>query len=653
MHRFIVHGHFYQPPREEPWLDLVGREPTAAPDHDWNSRITRQCYAPLAEAPVFDHGERIRRVINAYAWTSFDVGPTLFRWLDSHAPRVRDAIIAGDRAARERLGFGNAIAMPYNHVILPLASRRDKITEVRWGIRDFRARFGRDPEGMWLPETAVDTETLSVLAQEGIRFTLLAPHQVRHAPRWGRAGRWRGPDGESLAIFVYDGPLAQAVAFSDITRDADRWRTTMLSAPLADDGGATIVSLATDGETFGHHHAFGDLGLAALIEQSEGELTNFAAMLAALPPVQDVQIIEPTSWSCPHGVERWRSDCGCRMEPGTQQQWRAPLRQGLETLAASLHQAVRAAWSAGLGDLDAMRNDAGPELVGAAALPTDARVLLEIERHTLAMFTSCAWFFDDLARLEPRIVLRHAARALDFLPAPLAATFEATLLGTLAHAHSNDPAAGDGVAIWRRDIRGAIHGGARLAAAIAAIRDFAPDAVGDVTLPSYTWRSEGDDIVTAHTRTGHEDRWRTVTDTPGLVARQVVVTGTGTAEPLTVLASDYPEPLRELLLRFARPVVLDAALSAESRAALRDGMVDAALARDLALDGAWQLVMRDGLDAADTVVHGVLDLFDLDAVPLTTPARAEAFLRLAGLPQSPARVRLADRLGLAIPGPEL
>ncbi|MES1259050.1 MAG: glycoside hydrolase, partial [Gemmatimonadota bacterium] len=291
----IIHGHFYQPPREEPWLELVQRELSAAPDHDWNERITRECYAPLARGRILDEQGRLVRVINAYEWLSFNIGPTLFRWFDHHAPEVGAAIVAGDRASVARTGFGNALAMPFHHAIMPLLSRRDKVTEVRWGIRDFQARFGRAPEGMWLPETAVDEETLEVLSDERIRFTVLAPQQVEGWPPFGRPGRWRTGAGREIALFVYDGPAAHNVAFGDALDDASRWEANLTNVPVATDGGPTVVSIATDGETFGHHHRFGDLALAAMIDRvsrrADAALTNFATVLKASPPQYDLKIV--------------------------------------------------------------------------------------------------------------------------------------------------------------------------------------------------------------------------------------------------------------------------------------------------------------------------------------------------------------------------
>lgn len=652
--RVVIHGHFYQPPREEPWLDLVPRERSAAPDHDWNARITRECYAPLALGRMLDPARRIRRVINCYAWCSFDVWPTLWRWLDRHAPDVRDAVLQADAASIARLGHGNAIACPYHHVILPLASRRDKITEVRWGIRHFRQWFRREPVGMWLPETAVDEETLEILAAEGIRFTILAPHQVETVPAWGRPGRWRSVGGKELALFVHDGTLAHGVAFGDLLENGDRWAERMLAGPNAPDG-VTVTSLATDGETFGHHHRFGDLALAEAIghlEHAEGvQVTNFAALLAESPPTETITVHPDTSWSCAHGIERWRSNCGCRMDPETQQTWRAPLREGLNALAQAIHEVVERDWPRNADDPWQARDLVDPDGNGSQSLPAVARELLEAERHALAMFTSCAWFFDDLDRLEPRIVLRHAARALEFLPSADRTRHASALVQVLAEARGNDPAAGTGADLWNTRILPGAEGPAHLAAGLSAVRALAPDLLDRSVLPGHTWRCEGDVLITRHLRTGRERRWLGEPMISGVVAERVIVTSPETAERYDIGMADYPEPIRDLLRTVAAPMVFDALLDAPNRAALRDGVLTPEDAERLAFEGAWHLIARDGLEEAGVLLHAVLDLLALEDAPLTDRMRAQAFTRLAGMPPSPARQALADRLGLAMPEP--
>jgi len=350
--RFVtIHGHFYQPPRENPWLEAVEVQDSAAPYHDWNERVTAECYAPNTAARRVGEDNRILDIVNNFEKISFNIGPTLLSWLDRHAPQVYRSILEADRRSVEaHSGHGNAIAQVYNHVILPLASRRDKVTQVRWGRRDFQERFERDPEGMWLPETAVDNESLEILADAGMKFTILAPHQARRIRRIGteawqevndrvdpsRPYLWRGPGGRTLAVFFYDGPISQAIAFEDGLARGENLVARLKAGFVADRDGVQLVHCATDGESYGHHKQFGDMALAAATAQVEAEgfavLTNYGAFLAKQPPAFEVQIRELTSWSCVHGVERWRSDCGCKTRPDWHQRWRGPLREALDWL---------------------------------------------------------------------------------------------------------------------------------------------------------------------------------------------------------------------------------------------------------------------------------------------------------------------------------
>lgn len=647
----VIHGHFYQPPREEPWLELVPREPSAAPAHDWNERITAECYAPLIEAPVLDGAGRITGVHNAYGSCSFDVGPTLFRWLDRHAPAVVEAIVAGDRQSARRLGYGNAIAAPYHHVILPLASRRDKVTEVRWGIRDFERRFGRAPVGMWLPETAVDEETLEVVAAEGIRFTILAPHQVSDPSADGRPVWWRGAGGKPVAIFTYDGTLSADIAFTDLMQDTDRWAQRLAGADVADPGDR-LVTVATDGETFGHHRTGGVAAVGAIIDRlrtREGvELTNLAAMLQMMPPVRDITLHAPTSWSCSHGIERWRIDCGCRMDPHTSQAWRTPLRAGLEMARAGIHAVVEREWPADAGDVWAAREVAGPELEGVTAFPVAARRLLEAEHHALAMFTSCGWFFDDIGRIEPRLILRHAARALEFIPTAAADAIRTALLDALGRARSNDPAKGSGTDIWHRDVMRESDGSARLAAGIAALRELAPALLDEVDLPAHAWRLDGDTIVTVHRRTGHERMWSTSPVVLGVVADRVHVRDQGGGDERIIVMSRFPAPIRTILSDAATPIVLEATLSLNLLHRVADGRMDLQEVRDAALAGGWDQIDRDGIEAADVLVHAAIDLQMLAGEPIPLDARTDALHRLTGLPTGHARDSIADRFGVVL-----
>ncbi len=493
----VIHGHYYQPPREDPWLDEVPHEPSAAPAHDWNERIERECYRAVVAARVPGVHGRIARIVNALARTSFDVGPTLFEWLEREAPGTTAAIVEADRASRARLGHGNAIAMPYHHVILPLASRRDKTTEVRWGMADFRRRYGREPEGMWLPETAVDDETLDVLAQEGIAFTVLAPHQVRKPPPHGRPGRYRTRGGRTVALFIYDGDLSHDVAFGPLIRDARAWTARLTASPP---GG--LVSIATDGETYGHHHRFGEMALAAVLEalaaRPDVRVVNFASFLAGHPAVDDVELVDASSWSCPHGVERWRADCGCRIAPerATSQAWRAPLREALDWLAGETHALFARDHALLLGDPWASRD---AWLPAGDTSPRDARAreLLEMERHLLRAFTSCGWFFDDVGGVETLLVLRHAARAID-LAGTEAPRLEAGVLERLARAVSNDPSLRDGAAIWRASVRPALPPPLLVAAgAVAAERT----GCAGLGVRGYATRVSGDAVRLEDTRT--------------------------------------------------------------------------------------------------------------------------------------------------------
>ncbi len=657
-HRLVVHGHLYQPPREDPWLELIPTEPSAAPDHDWNERITRECYAALAAAPLLDGDGSIRRVLNCYEWLSFDVGPTLVRWLERHAGHVLEAMVAGDRAALQRTGFGNAIAAPYHHSILPLASRRDKRTEVRWGIRDFQRVFGREPLGMWLPETAVDEETLEVLLEEGIRYTILAPHQVRDPDPTGRPLRWARGDRE-LGLVIYDGGRSHDVAFGELLKDGEAFAERVLMATgerrqATGDPEPRVASvIATDGETYGHHHRFGNLALAVMLDRvmqaDDVAIVGADAVAMTLEPAGDAVLVAPTSWSCAHGVGRWQEECGCRMEPLTSQAWRAPLRAGLEVLAAGIDAVVERDWPATDGDWRDARDAAGPELDGTDHQPSVIRRLLEAERQRLAMFTSCAWFFDDLARIEPRLVLQHAARALDLLPPHDGEALETALLTALELAESNDPADGNGAAIWNSRVAPGRLGLARLAAAITAIRDLTPDALDDFVMPAHDWTLDGDAILIHHRRTGRTTMWRAEPVTPGVVAHRIHVhehdeQGVGEVVDLR----DLPRPARELLRRVATPLVLEAAVSPDRLEELMSGAASHEEIRSTALAGAWCLADRDGLEAADVVVHAALDLFDLDGVEPSLPERSRAWQRLQRLPPSAARRRLAERLQLEI-----
>jgi alpha-amylase/alpha-mannosidase (GH57 family) len=483
----VIHGHFYQPPRENPWLEAVEVQDSAAPFHDWNVRVTAECYAPNTAARRVDAANRIIDIVDNFERISFNVGPTLLAWLAREAPAVLARIVEADRASvKAHDGHGNAIAQVYNHMIMPLASRADKVTQVQWGLEDFRRRFGRQAEGMWLPETAADDETLEVLAEAGVKFTILSPSQAARVRRldaetWDEVGEhidpsraylWRGPRGLSLALFFYDGPISRAIAFEGLLQSSERMVARLSSAFSATRTWSQLVHCATDGESFGHHSRFGEMALAAALRTLGAdptiEVTNYGAFLAAHPPTHEAQIHQGTSWSCAHGVERWRADCGCRFQPDTQQRWRAPLREALDWLRDQADSFYEARAGAYLKDVWAARDDYGaivldrtlPRLEAFLAAhqagPLDAvarvqvRRLLELQRNRMLMYTSCGWFFDEIAGLEPVQILKYAAIVMQYLRDLGGPQLEAELERRLAEAPSNTTEFAHGGEVYRR-----------------------------------------------------------------------------------------------------------------------------------------------------------------------------------------------------------
>jgi alpha-amylase/alpha-mannosidase (GH57 family) len=487
-HSVIIHQHLYQPPREDPWFEVVDTERSAAPDHDWNTRITRECYARQASAEAYrltardavpspsdpDAKAGLARLVNLYAWCSFDVGATLCEWLDTEAPHVLAAMQAGDAASVARWGHGNAIAAPYHHVILPLSSPRDRITEIRWGIRDFTRRFGRAPEGFWFPECAVDEETLEAAAAEGIRYTVLAPYQVQGHDGGGMPVRWRGASGRELIIVPYDGALAGDVAFGGLLRDSGALAGRLTPYRDQELSSARCTTLATDGETFGHHHHGGDSTLAEALSlvarRTNSQLTNLGALVARHAPQADVSIVAPSAWSCSHGVERWRSNCGCRIDGGKPpaQQWRGPLRQAMQQLAAKSHEVFASEGASLFADDPWAVRDAYGEVVAfdgdiltgfvdrhvregvGPAERQRAAELLELARASLRTFTSCAWFFDEVDRIEVRQILGYVARCVELSGA--AARITPDLLQWLSLATNGSPGAISAADVFVRDV---------------------------------------------------------------------------------------------------------------------------------------------------------------------------------------------------------
>ncbi|HJQ78248.1 MAG TPA: DUF3536 domain-containing protein [Acidimicrobiia bacterium] len=472
-HGFVcVHGHWYQPPRENPFTGLVSYHPSAAPFPDWNQRITAECYRPNASADVLAEDGTVQSRVNNYEWVSSDWGPTLLDWLEDHDPDTYRAILTADQTSMERFdGHGTALAHTYNHSILPLANRRDKRTQILWGIADFRHRFGRDPEGMWLPETAVDMQSLELMAEAGISYTILSPYQAASVLE---DGQWKdvvggGIDtrvpytvhlfgGRRISVFFYNGPLSQEIAFNGILEDGSILARRLVEGLGEPNGEPLLSHVATDGETYGHHHRHGEMALARAISDlaanPEVELTTYGAFLAKHPPTRVVRIIEGTSWSCAHGVERWRGDCGCStgLHPDWDQQWRSHLRSALDRLRDSAIDDFESLgtillldpWLARDHYIDVLLGRPEDDFLtehGRPGLSTAQRRLaldlLEIQHRAMLMYTSCGWFFDDVSGLETVFVLRQAGRLVDLTRSALGEDLEPDLLDLLTAARSN------------------------------------------------------------------------------------------------------------------------------------------------------------------------------------------------------------------------
>ncbi|MGE5301363.1 MAG: DUF3536 domain-containing protein [Acidobacteriota bacterium] len=485
-----IHGHFYQPPRENPWLEAVEVQDSSFPYHDWNEKVVAECYAPNSASRILDGEGRIVAIRTNYGRISFNFGPTLLSWMESFSPEVYQAILDADRLSIEwRSGHGNAIAQAYNHIIMPLATPADKRTQVIWGIRDFEKRFKRFPEGLWLPETAVDIETLELLAEAGIKFTILAPRQAARmrktgAQKWeevkggkidpARAYRCVLPSGRAISIFFYDGPISQAVAFENLLNRGEDFANRLLAGFSDRRGWPQILSIATDGETYGHHHKFGDMALAYALNYIEtnghARLTNYGEYLEKFPPGYEVEIYERTSWSCVHGIERWRSNCGCNTggHPGWNQEWRTHLRDALDRLSGSLRSGfeqkageyLKDPWKARDDYIAVILDRSGPsvtgflEAQGKRELKEEERStvlrLLELQRHALLMYTSCGWFFDDISGIETVQVLRYAGRAIQLAKAVLQSDPEPSFLEEIERATSNLSRHGNGALIYRK-----------------------------------------------------------------------------------------------------------------------------------------------------------------------------------------------------------
>ncbi|KHK00532.1 DUF3536 domain-containing protein [Desulfovibrio sp. TomC] len=511
MERYVcIHGHFYQPPRENPWLEAIEIQDSAYPFHDWNERIAVECYATNAQSRLLDTQGRIAQLVNNYANISFNFGPTVLLWMRQFAPETYRAIVEADRLSQEKFaGHGSALAQPYNHMILPLANRRDKRTQIVWGIRDFQYRFGRAPEGMWLPETAVDLETLDIMADAGITFTILAPRQASRvrpyaSEEWmdvsdgrinpGLAYRITLPSGRFMNVFFYDGPISQAVAFEGLLNNGEDFAQRLLSGFPDDSAGPTgphLVNIATDGESYGHHHRGGEMALTRAIEYLESNglarLTNYGQYLEEHPPIHEVMIYENSSWSCIHGIERWQSDCGCNSgsHPHWNQAWRAPLREALDWLRDAINAvfeptAVRYLsdpWEARNAYIDVV-TERSPERLAEFLSHHSIRPLrheeeiivlslMELQRHAMLMYTSCGWFFDELSGIETVQVIQYAGRVLQLADQLFIGCCESEFLERLGQAKSNIAEHQDGRVIFERFVRPAmldlVHVGAHFA----------------------------------------------------------------------------------------------------------------------------------------------------------------------------------------------
>jgi len=488
-----IHGHFYQPPRENPWLGEIEIQDSAYPYHDWNERISAECYAPNSAARILDEKKTIIDIVNNYAKISFNFGPTLLSWMEKHEPEIYLAILEADKKSQTIFsGHGAAIAQAYNHLIMPLANSRDKHAQVVWGIQDFRFRFKRKPEGMWLPETAVDLESLDLLAQQGIKFTILAPHQAQRVRKIGSKD-WADvsngkvdpkrpytvnlPSGNKISVFFYDRSTSHDIAFGDLLKNGEIFAQRLLQAFSTEPGASQIVHIATDGESYGHHHRFGDMALAYCLNKiesnSKASLAVYGQYLEMHPPEYEVEIKENSSWSCSHGVERWRNDCGCStgLHPGWSQKWRAPLREAMNWLRdqtiplweKEIAAYVQDPWRARDDYIQVVldRSEKNVEDYFSRHLTYDLNrsdkikilKLQELQRHAMLMFTSCGWFFDDVSGIETVQVMNYAGRVMQLAREMWGKDFEPDYIAKLEKSPSNKAAFKNGAKVYDRFVK--------------------------------------------------------------------------------------------------------------------------------------------------------------------------------------------------------
>ena len=493
-----IHGHFYQPPRENPWLEAIELQDSALPFHDWNERINKECYNPNSVSKIVDSRNRILDVVNNYEYMSYNFGPTLLSWMEQFAPLTYERIIKADiESISEHNGHGNAIAQVYNHIIMPLANEHDKETQIKWGIRDFEYRFGRKPEGMWLAETAVDDDTLRILEANGIKFTILSPYQADKFKKkgdkewtdvsWGNIDPARSykyniksAPGKSIDLFFYDGAISRSVAFDELLKDGNKFIKRLKEGVSDCRDFPQIVNIATDGESYGHHTKFGDMALAYVLKvkaKDEGfKITNYAEYLEKYRSDCEVEIKQASSWSCFHGVGRWKEDCGCSTggHPGWNQKWRKPLREALDYLRDELviifeqegPKYFDNVWEVRNNYIDVIldRNEMNVKKFQQENFKPDlsdeqkvhAMELLEIQRQAMLMYTSCGWFFSEISGIETVQIMKYAARAMQLATKFSNKDLETHFLEILSEAKSNIPEHGTGKDIFERFVKPSI-----------------------------------------------------------------------------------------------------------------------------------------------------------------------------------------------------
>ena len=490
-----IHGHFYQPPRENPWLESIEIQDSANPYHDWNARICAECYTPNSVSKIVTNENKIMDIVNNYSYMSFNFGPTLLSWMEQHSPYTYERIIKADvQSATKNNGHGNAMAQVYNHIIMPLANHNDKITQILWGIKDFQYRFGRKPEGMWLAETACDDATLEALVDCGIKFTVLSPFQAKAVRKiktekwndvsWGnidpaRAYRYyiKSNKKKYIDLFFYDGAISKSVAFDELLRDGNKFISRLKDGISFQRDYNQLVHIATDGESYGHHTKFGDMALSYIQKvRAEDEgfvITNYANYLELEGVQYEVDIKDVSSWSCAHGVGRWCDDCGCSTGGGYgwNQKWRKPLREGLDYIRDEMIKIFEENASIYFKDAWAARNDYIDVILDRCKTKISAFFekhqnyklekqdivkalkLMEMQRQAMLMYTSCGWFFSEISGIETTQIMKYAARAMQLAKTFSQKDLESDFVKILSKAQSNIHGFGTGKDVYERFVK--------------------------------------------------------------------------------------------------------------------------------------------------------------------------------------------------------